>query len=290
MELLRVLDRVGTVTGAAELLYRSPSGYSRQLRSLADELGVDLLEQHGREVRLTDAARRLVAYTEEVNAAWRQTRAELRRGGEKGGQLRVGALPTAISALLVPVLGDLSAAHPGLAVTLSEVEAPHCFDQLIADQLDACIVPARAGVPPQTDRRFHQSALVTEPVDALLPPEHPAAHSSAVSLEELAGDQWILPGNDRSGHQEILNSCHAAGFSPDVVHHAQETQAVADLVAATGAVSLTSRFAAYRSTAVRVPLAGGRLHGRQLLLCTAAGAEDDGPVKTLAQLVRSRTP
>ncbi len=290
MELLRVLDRVGTITGAAELLYRSPSGYSRQLSSLADELGVQLLEQHGREVRLTAAARRLVSYADEVKTSWLRTRASLTEESDGGGRLRIGAIPTSLSRLVVPLLGDLSAAHPLLSIRLSEVDAPRCFDQLIADQLDACLVPARAGVPPQSDRRFHQRSVIVEPIDALVPPEHPAARRPGILLKTLAEDRWVLPGDERSGHEEILSACHAAGFTPQVQHYAQDTQAVSDLVAATGAVSLTSRFATYRSLAVRVPLTGSPQPGRQLLLCTAAGAENTAALGTLVDLIRLRTP
>src|SRR5699024_11493957 len=79
--------------------------------------------------------------------------------------------------------------------------------------------------------------------------------------------------HDRSGHYEILSACHLAGFTPEAIHHAQDTQAVADLVEATGTVSLTSRFATYQSAAVRVPLGDEPALHRQLLLCTLTGSE-----------------
>lgn len=289
IELLRVLAQVGTITEAAHLLYRSPSGYSRQLRGLADELGVELLEQHGREVRLTPAGQHLVAYAHETHAAWEQTKSALTKETEVVGRLWLGAHPTALSALVAPNLEELAAAHLRLSVHLSETEAPQCFDQLIAGHLDACIVPARADLPPASDHRFHQDTLASEPMDALIPSHHRAAASNWVELGGLSQDRWILPGADRSGHQEVLSACHAAGFTPEVIHYAQDTQAVADLVEATGAVSLTSRFATFRSTAARVPLGGSPTPHRKLLLCTLTGAEGSQPIETLAQLIATRT-
>ncbi|WP_462418838.1 LysR family transcriptional regulator [Kytococcus sp. Marseille-QA3725] len=285
VELLRVLAQVGTITEAAHLLYRSPSGYSRQLRGLADELGVELLEHHGREVRLTAAGRQVLAYAEETHAAWEVTKASLAQDTTVAGTLRLGAHPTALSALVVPHLDELARLHPGVTLQLVEVEAPSCFDQLIAGRLDACIVPARAEVPSVRDRRFHQIPLADEPIDALLPSRHREAASRQISLEELRDDPWILPGPDRSGHQEIVSACHGAGFTPEGVHFAQDTQAVADLVEATGGVSLTSRYATYRSSAVSVPLSGSPVPSRRLLLCVPRGAETRQPFQDLAQLV-----
>ncbi|SDT07558.1 DNA-binding transcriptional regulator, LysR family [Brevibacterium sandarakinum] len=289
IELLRVLEQAGTITEAAQLLQRSVSGYSRQLRSLADELGVELLEHHGRQVRLTPAAHRLVGFAHDTHTAWEQTKASLAEDGEHvTGTLRIGAHPTALSALVIPNLGGLAAQYPHLRISLSEAEAPQCFDQLIADDLDACIVATQAGVPTTSDRRFHQHRLLAEPIDALVASIHPASGRMSIGLAELAQYPWVLPARGKSGHEEILSACHAAGFVPPTNHYAHDTQAVADLVQATGAVSLTSRFANYRSEAVRIPLVGSPAPTRQLLLCTRAGTEISGPVQTLMQLIGPR--
>src|SRR5690625_3770043 len=110
IELLRILDQVGTITEAAHLLCRSPSGYSRQLRGLADELGVELLEQHGRKVRLTPAAQRVVAYAHNTHAAWEETKSSLTE--ETGARpLRLGAHPTALSALIASDIEHLFKLH-----------------------------------------------------------------------------------------------------------------------------------------------------------------------------------
>lgn len=288
IDLLRILDQVGTITEAAHLLHRSPSGYSRQLRGLADELGVELLEQHGREVRLTPAGKCVVAYAYETHAAWEVTKSALIEETGAIGTLTIGAHPTALSALVGPSLEELAKLHPHVTVHMVESEAPHCFHQLVTGQLDACIVPARADVPPAGDQRFHQSALGAEPMDALVPSAHPVAEQDRVELQELSECLWILPGHDRSGHYEILSACHLAGFTPEAIHHAQDTQAVADLVEATGTVSLTSRFATYQSAAVRVPLGDEPALHRQLLLCTLTGSETGEPIQTLSKLVSAR--
>src|SRR5690625_5167226 len=120
IDLLRILDQVGTITEAAHLLHRSPSGYSRQLRGLADELGVELLEQHGREVRLTPAGKRVVAYAYETHAAWEVTKSALIEETGAIGTLTIGAHPTALSALVGPSLEELAKLHPHVTVRSEE--------------------------------------------------------------------------------------------------------------------------------------------------------------------------
>ncbi|MGW7716565.1 LysR family transcriptional regulator [Streptomyces chartreusis] len=58
LQILRTLRERGTVTATAEALRMTPSAVSQQLTNLAKQVGVPLLEAHGRRVRLTDAARR----------------------------------------------------------------------------------------------------------------------------------------------------------------------------------------------------------------------------------------
>ena len=60
LRILREVAARGSIVGAAEALYMSPSGVSQQMATLERESGVDLLERVGRGVRLTPAGERLV--------------------------------------------------------------------------------------------------------------------------------------------------------------------------------------------------------------------------------------
>src|SRR5699024_475202 len=126
IDLLRILDQVGTITEAAHLLHRSPSGYSRQLRGLADELGVELLERHGRRARLTPAGARVVAHAHETHATWEGTNSALIEDTGPIGTLTARAHPTARAAPVGPSLEELAKPHPHMTVHWVESEAPHC--------------------------------------------------------------------------------------------------------------------------------------------------------------------
>ncbi|MFE0061345.1 LysR family transcriptional regulator, partial [Streptomyces sp. NPDC059003] len=106
--ILRALSERGTVTAAARGLMMTPSAVSQQLSNLAKQVGVPLLEAHGRRVRLTDAAQLLLRHADVVFAQLERADAELAayvRG--EVGVVRVGAFSTAVPALVVPAVRAL---------------------------------------------------------------------------------------------------------------------------------------------------------------------------------------
>ncbi|MCP2253460.1 LysR substrate binding domain-containing protein [Prauserella aidingensis] len=119
LHVLRAVDHYGTVTAAAAALHLTTSAASQQIRQLGRELDVTLLEPLGRTVRLTDAARTLLAHADAMEVHWQHARAELdaTQGGPTG-TLRMAAFPTAMCRLLGPVAASLRARHPSLTVRL----------------------------------------------------------------------------------------------------------------------------------------------------------------------------
>ena len=72
LHVLRAVAHYGTVTAAASALHFTTSAASQQIRQLARDLGVDLLEPQGRGVRLTSAAESLLAHADAIQARWEE--------------------------------------------------------------------------------------------------------------------------------------------------------------------------------------------------------------------------
>lgn len=114
LHVLRAVAHYGTVTAAARALHFTPSAASQQIRQLARDLGVDLLEPQGRGVRLTPAAESLLAHADAIQARWDQAELDLRADhGDPAGVLRVTGFPVAVSVLLAPLAARLGERHPG---------------------------------------------------------------------------------------------------------------------------------------------------------------------------------
>lgn len=61
LQALRAVAYYGKVTAAAHALHLTPSAASQQVRQLGRDFGVQLLEPHGRRVRLSLAGHSLLA-------------------------------------------------------------------------------------------------------------------------------------------------------------------------------------------------------------------------------------
>ncbi|MEU7482813.1 LysR family transcriptional regulator [Streptomyces sp. NPDC042319] len=287
LRILRTLGELGTVTATAEALHMTPSAVSQQLTGLAKQLGVTLLQAHGRRVRLTDAAHLVLRHADAVFAQLERADAEL-LGYLQGeaGEVQVGAFSTAIPALVVPAVERLRKTHPGLVVRVREAEAAEAYELLSEGSVDLALSLA-AHAPTPRDPKFARLSLLADPLDVALPAGHPLAAEPGLRLADLAGEPWIF---GRSGPwSEITTTvCENAGFVPEQAHAAADWAAILSMVAAGMGVALVPRMAMRperggAGVAVRV------LHAdqprRHVVAAVRRGAEDaPGMSRALAAL------
>jgi DNA-binding transcriptional LysR family regulator len=276
LHVLRVLHQLGTVTAAARSLHLTPSAVSQQLRQLAHELDVPLLEPDGRRVRLTPAALTLLRHGDEIAARWEVARSDLQAvAGRSPAVLRLAGFTTSLRTLIVPAVEHLRVHEPRLAARITELETASAFGRLLTGDIDIAVTLPNQGGPPLDDPRFEQETLLDEPLDLLVPRGHRLAGSGPVALEEVAHDPWILPSPGTCDHQEIsAAACAAAGFTPKVAHETMDWPAVAAMVAAGLGVCLKPRLVQVPAElpVVAVPLAGPAAPRRRLLTCTRRGS------------------
>ncbi|MQA27763.1 MAG: LysR family transcriptional regulator [Micromonosporaceae bacterium] len=277
LHVLRMVAQHGTVTAAATAVHLTPSAVSHQLRQLAHEVGVALLEPNGRRVRLTAAGESLVAYADTLHADWERARGELAAHAADGGAgvLRMCGYPTVIAALLAPAAKALAETHPRLTVRITEAESDGGFDLLLAGEADIAIVVPGGETPPLDDPKFDQRPLLEEPLDLFVPADHPLAGKPDVELIDAAHEPWIIPAPGSSDCAQLVSTaCTAAGFSPRIVHQAKDVLAVAALVASGLGVALEPRLAPAPShcQVARIPLRHPA-PSRHILTCVRRGSE-----------------
>ncbi|MCH1866226.1 LysR family transcriptional regulator [Nocardioides sp. CFH 31398] len=277
---LRLVAQHGSVTAAAEASGYSPSAVSAQLRSLAKEVGAPVVEPQGRGVRLTEAALVLLDHAHEVAASWEAARARVQAG--PGGHLTLCGFSTAAATLLPRAARAVADQHPGTVVRIVEADPVECFDLLLAERADLAVVVATEATPSRSDRRFEQHPLGEDPLDLLVPRDHPLAGRASVSLADAAGEPWIMDRPGRPYHRLVAGACLAAGFTPDLAHEAVEWDTGAALVHAGLGVALVPQLANLPSVydIVRVPLTGDPRPARHLLGVARTGARAHPRVAT----------
>ncbi|WP_438314163.1 LysR family transcriptional regulator [Streptomyces sp. HUAS TT3] len=283
LRILRTLAERGTVTATAEALHMTPSAVSQQLTNLARQLGVPLLEAHGRRVRLTDAAHLVLRHADAVFAQLERADAEL-SGYLAGdaGEVRIGAFSTAVPVLVVPAVAALRATHPGVEVRVRETEAAESYELLSAGLVDLALSLA-PHAPTARDTRFTRITLLEDPLDVALPPDHPLARAPGLRLADLSGDPWIYGGS--GPWQEIARTaCEAAGFVPEQAHTAAGWTAILAMVEAGMGVALVPRMVSSRAAGVAVRVLPHDRPTRHVIAATRRGAES---APALARVLRA---
>ncbi|MGF7239587.1 MAG: LysR family transcriptional regulator [Frankia sp.] len=274
LRILRELDQRGTVAAAAGALHLTPSAVSQQLATLARETGVTLLDPDGRRLRLTAAARVLLGHADEVFAQLERAQADLDAFAEgEVGTVRIAAFPTATVGIVVPALRALRETHPRLDLTINDALVPECYDQLSSGELDVAVTvrDTRTAALP----RFRQVHLLDDPLDLVVPRDHPLARSTSVTLDALADEIFVGGTDEMPCHQIVLTACAAAGFAPKVRHRSDDYAALFGLIGAGCGVGLIPRLSGLSSTdeAVVRPLSDPTPPTRRLYATLRQGSQ-----------------
>lgn len=108
--------RLGTVSGAAEVLGVHHATVIRHIDALEARLGVKLFQRHARGYTPTEAGQDMMRVGQATDDQFGQLEGRIKgRGADVSGELVVTSLPN-ISDLVTPVLADFQAAHPGLVI------------------------------------------------------------------------------------------------------------------------------------------------------------------------------
>ncbi|WP_436770792.1 LysR family transcriptional regulator [Yinghuangia sp. YIM S09857] len=250
VRVLRELDRRGTVSAVADALHLTPSAVSQQLTALSRETGVRLLEPAGRRVRLTGAARVLLRHADQLFAQLERVQADLAAYQEGAtAEVRITAFGSAITGLVLPALRDLRGRRPGLSLVLRESELPEGYTGLVAGEMDIAIVIASPDGPAGDDARFARVPLLSDPLDVMMPADHPLAAAREISLTDLVEETWVT-GSVGACSQLTATACAAAGFAPRVRHRADEWTTIFGLVEAGLGISLIPRLVSANMSAM----------------------------------------
>jgi DNA-binding transcriptional LysR family regulator len=292
LHVLRAVAHHGTVTAAAQALHLTPSAASQQVRQLARELGVALLEPQGRRVHLTAAARALLGHADAIEERWQRAEADVLAADPAcpAGPLRMCGIPTAVSCLLAPAAADLRRRWPSVAPQVREAGPLECYDLVFSGDADLAVTETTPDGPPLTDTRFEQVRLLDDPFDLLTAPDHPMAGRDPVELAELAAEPWVLGTAGSPPRQQVVALCNSAGFTPSVVHEALEWTAVAHLVGHGLGVSLVPRLARLpdQPPVVRTPLTGAAAPTRRFVTVTRCGSRAAPAIAAGLALLRAR--
>lgn len=230
------LAATGSMRGAAESLVVTESSISAALRALSADVGVSLVDRHGRGVRLTAAGERYLEYAQRILGL--HDEAILAARGEadpESGSIRLAAVTTAGELLIPAALASFREKHPGVVLHLEVAARNAVWPMLSRHEVDLVV----AGRPPdQLRKKVWVRAVSPNPLLVVGPPDLADTFDPAVAT-------WLLrePG---SGMRSTLTALlDEAGVTPTQLVLGSHGAVVAAAVAGLG-VTLVSRQAVLR--------------------------------------------
>ncbi len=235
---------------AARRLAISQPPLSSSIRQLEEDLGVRLFERSSRQVRLSAAGAAFLVESRRILAQAAEARELVGRiAAGLSGRLQVGFVASMLYRGLPELLARFQREHPGIEVTLRELNSSEQIDGLLAGRLDAGFVHA-----PIVPAGLEGVEYLTEPFVCCLPQGHPQARRRQADLALLAGEPLVLFAREVSPayHDRIVSLCVESGFTPQHRHEVRHWLTVVAFVAAGMGVALVPESLA------RVGMAGVR--------------------------------
>ncbi|ROL69974.1 LysR family transcriptional regulator [Pseudomonas chlororaphis] len=234
LEIFSLVAELRGFTLAAHRLGISQSAVSHAIKSLEQELGVDLFRRHQAQVELSDIGQQLLLRARAMlglAATLEQEAADAR--GMKRGTLRIGSFgPTASMRLLPEILQGYRLQHPGIEVHIDEGPDRQVLQWLEQRRIDLGFV-----VLPQ--ERFDTFALAEDQLVALLPSQHPLAAKSTLTLKALCDDPFVLT---EAGSAELVSRLFAnAGLTPKVRYRCSQLLSTLETVSRGDALSIVAQ-------------------------------------------------
>ncbi|MGA8055663.1 MAG: LysR substrate-binding domain-containing protein, partial [Burkholderiales bacterium] len=203
------------ITEAANALFTSQPGVSKQIKELEEELGVKIFERRGRRfVGLTEPGKAVVKIVERVL----QETENLKRVGREYAEQDAGALTVATTHTqaryaLPRVVGEFRGRYPKVRLSLLQ-GSPQDVAQMVS-RGDADIAIA-------TEALDHFPELLALPGYqwthcVVVPPNHPLVMVARLSLDDLARHPIITYSPEFTGRAHINEAFTARGLAIDVV-------------------------------------------------------------------------
>ena len=217
----------GGFTQAAHLLHISQSAVSKQVAQLEQNLGTPLFDRLGSQVRLTAAGNVVLQRAEGMLRLHKELLSELDDLSQlTRGELRVGLPLLGSNALFASLFAEYRRRYPNIQVQLLEGGSMHIEQAVMSGELEL------GGSLTPKNPLFGYQPFCDEPLDALLPADHPLAQGGSVRLEQLADTPFLLYQRSFMLNERLLQACQQLGFTPKEGGRSGQSDFLVALVAA----------------------------------------------------------
>jgi len=229
------------VSDAAEALFTSQPGVSKQIRLFESELGVDVFVRHGKRlVAITDPGRQVLALAERVLRdvdSLRQVGEEFTN--ESAGSLSIATTHTQARYVLPRVVRDFMQRFPQVKLSLHQGSPRQVCDMVLSGEADLAIA---------TEAIAEYDELVMLPCYQwnrciVATPRHPILKEHPLTLEAIARYPIITYDDAFTGRSLINKAFLGRGLRPNVVLTALDSDVIKTYVSMDLGIGIVARMA-----------------------------------------------
>ena len=238
------------VSEAADALFTSQPGVSKQIRLLEDELGVEVFARHGKRlIGFTDPGRQVLSIAERVL----RDLDNLRQVGEEfsneaSGRLSIATTHTQARYVLPKVIAAFMQRYPAVKLELHQGSPRQVCDMVLAGEADIAIA---------TEAIAEYDELVMLPCYqwnrcVIAPKKHPILGARPLTLEEIAKWPVITYDSAFTGRSQINKAFVGRGLKPNVVLTAIDSDVIKTYVAMGLGIGILASMAFDETTDTRI--------------------------------------
>jgi LysR family transcriptional activator of glutamate synthase operon len=214
---------------AAVNLHIAQSAVSRQIGNLEAELGVQLFQREGRNIKLTHIGRLFAEQAViSLNAIANAKQLVDEYVDPERGIIRIGFPSSLASNTLPKIINSFKSEHPDVSYHLRQGGYNYLIEGIKNREIDLAFI----GPVPGFDSHVNCDILFTENFVALLPVSHPLSDQANLSLSQLDKDHFVLFPEGFILRKMVEDACLQAGFRPNIPCEGEVLDAIKGLVSA----------------------------------------------------------
>ncbi|NOY66801.1 MAG: LysR family transcriptional regulator [Gammaproteobacteria bacterium] len=187
LEVFEAVSKALSYTQASKALHLSQPAVSMQIKQLEDNLGIDLFEQMGKQIYLTEAGIEMFRYSQVISQQLDEVSEVLEQlKGVQRGKLTISVASTA-NYFATRLLAAFSRKYDETTFSLDVTNRETLLLQLDNNEPDLVIM----GKPP-ADRELLAEAFMTNPLVVVAAPDHPLIGVKDIPLELLQEETFVV--------------------------------------------------------------------------------------------------
>ena len=204
------LAEVRNFTRAAEACNVTQPAFSRAIQQLEHELGGPLVNRERGNLHLTELGRMMLPYLSEIAERAKAAR-DIARSSTRleCGKLRIGAMCTIGARVLSDLILKFRMAHPNVAISMIEDEAPRMLAMLERGEIEIAVV----GIPEELPDHLHHLPIIDERFVIILPRNHRLAAHNPVTGSDLHGEPYVCR-SQCEVHDQVAKALYKRGIEP----------------------------------------------------------------------------